>query len=432
MERAQVAVIGGGAAGVAALEALHAAGCDALLLEARDRLGGRLHTVQPEGWPAPVELGAEFIHGAPAELAAVAAEGAEAGRQDWNWRDGKLEPAGEFGGGAGRVLELMAAVRPPAPDRSFAAFLAGLGDAVPETAKVAARGYIEGYEAADPEWISVYSLNRERNLAGTGGGEPRRPRAGFAALVREMARNGRIHLGTEATGVEWRPGHVRVRTRGREGEAAVEARAAIVTLPLALLQAQAVRFEPGLTAKRGALELLAMGAALRVTLRMREPIWREARDAGGQALDRLGFLFGAEPGAGHFPVWWTHPGAAQITGWAAGRQAVALAGWPEVRLWARAIADLAARLGLPERRIAGALIEAHTHDWQTDRFAGGGYSYACVGGWNAAAELAAPLERTLFFAGEATEGTGEHATVQGAIRSGRRAAREVLSLAMGI
>ncbi len=426
MERAGVVVIGGGAAGLAALRALRQAGCDALLLEARARLGGRIHTLHPDGWPAPVELGAEFIHGAPAELSRLAVETGGSECEDWTWRDGKLLPAAEFGGDVWAALEGMAAIRPPAPDRSFAAYLAAL-PGLSEAAQQAAGAYIEGYEAADPERISVYSLNRERAAGGPQEAGPRRPRAGFDALVRELASDGRVLLDAVVEAVEWQPGRVRIAARHRGEELRVEARAAVVTLPLALLQSDAVKFAPPLDAKRPALQRLAMGGALRVTLRLREPLWREVRDDTGRRLEALGFLFGFEPEAGHFPTWWTHPCAAQITGWAAGRHAWAMAGWPQDRILERALADLALRLRLPSARLAAAVLGAHTHDWQADPFAGGGYSYAGVGGLDAAAQLAAPLDGTLFFAGEATDAQGEHATLQGAVRSGRRAAAEALA-----
>ena len=68
----------------------------------------------------------------------------------------------------------------------------------------------------------------------------------------------------------------------------------------------------------------------------------------------------------------------------------------------------------------------HLHNWQADPLAGGAYSYVLVGGMGAQRLLAQPLAGTLFFAGEASEYEGHHATVHGAIASGRRAAREVL------
>jgi monoamine oxidase len=64
------------------------------------------------------------------------------------------------------------------------------------------------------------------------------------------------------------------------------------------------------------------------------------------------------------------------------------------------------------------------HDWQRDPYARGAYSHALVGGSDARGLLAAPLKETLFFAGEATDASGEHGTVAGALQSGVRAARE--------
>jgi len=71
------------------------------------------------------------------------------------------------------------------------------------------------------------------------------------------------------------------------------------------------------------------------------------------------------------------------------------------------------------------LEAAYLHNWQTDPFSRGAYSYITVGGSDARNILAAPLEDTLFFAGEATDTENEAATVTGALQSGARAAREV-------
>ena len=72
------------------------------------------------------------------------------------------------------------------------------------------------------------------------------------------------------------------------------------------------------------------------------------------------------------------------------------------------------------------VVAAHTHDWQADPFSCGAYSYAVAGGAEAPRDLAAPIADTLFFAGEATDFTGHHGTVHGALASGVRAAQEVL------
>jgi monoamine oxidase len=83
---------------------------------------------------------------------------------------------------------------------------------------------------------------------------------------------------------------------------------------------------------------------------------------------------------------------------------------------------------MKEERIAGLLARAYFHDWQTDPFSLGAYSYVRAGGMEAQKQLAAPVSGTLFFAGEATNSQGHHATVHGAMSSGYRAAAEILAV----
>jgi len=425
--RHEIVIVGGGAAGLAARQRLRESGQDGVLLEARNRLGGRIWTEHPPGWPLAVELGAEFIHGRPPELKGLGMAADPRQTEAWTTVGGGLRRAGEFAGGADRVFERMHERPRAAPDVSFATFLAERCSDLPEAARNGALAYIEGYEAADAARISVRSLIREQEAEEDGGGWPRRPRSGYGTMVEELAGDGAtgIRLGAAVERIAWRPGSVVIEARG----ARVEARCAILTLPLALLQAGAVQFDPPLEAKRAAIGGLVTGGALRITLRLRVPIWRELRDSEGAAMDALGFLFGHAEASGHFPTWWASEGggAAQITGWAAGRHAWALAGWPMERLRERGLNDLAERLGIEPERLRNNLVEGHSHDWQTDPHACGAYSYAAVGGAGAFAALAEPLAGTLFFAGEATDSSGHHATVQGGLRSGRRAAEEALA-----
>jgi monoamine oxidase len=72
------------------------------------------------------------------------------------------------------------------------------------------------------------------------------------------------------------------------------------------------------------------------------------------------------------------------------------------------------------------LRAAYTHDWMSDPFSRGAYSYVRVGGTGAHEALGRSLERTLFFAGEAADDSGQASTVAGALARGERAARAVL------
>ena len=83
--------------------------------------------------------------------------------------------------------------------------------------------------------------------------------------------------------------------------------------------------------------------------------------------------------------------------------------------------------GLRPQRLDALLESAHVADWQSDRFARGAYSYITVGGIDAPAKLAEPLNETLYFAGEGTSTEGLGGTVDAAITTGRRAAGQVLS-----
>ena len=116
-----------------------------------------------------------------------------------------------------------------------------------------------------------------------------------------------------------------------------------------------------------------------------------------------------------------------LTGWAGGPKSDALSGIPEPEVIDRAIASLADLLGIPARRLTDMLVGGRCHDWQSDPWSRGAYSYVRVGGASARRDLARPVAGTLFFAGEAADTGGQASTVAGAIASGQAAARAALS-----
>ena len=178
------------------------------------------------------------------------------------------------------------------------------------------------------------------------------------------------------------------------------ARAALVTLPLGVLQApsgetHALTFRPDPPSFRKALDLLAMGSARRVVFRFRELPWMEVpRLRSEKAIDRLSFL---RIESGPFRVWWTtYPAEWPLAvAWCGGPPASLARGDPEE------VADLALRglardLGVSRRRLASRVEAFWTHDWDADPCARGAYSYARVNGVNAPNLLAKPVQRTLF------------------------------------
>ena len=139
----------------------------------------------------------------------------------------------------------------------------------------------------------------------------------------------------------------------------------------------------------------------------------------------LSFLFTDDS---EFPTWWTSNPLPYpiLTGWAAGPHAAAQTGRSQDAIIQSAVRALARILEQDESKLRQQLIGAYTHDWQQDAFSRGAYSYASVGGIDAARALAEPIAETLYFAGEATNYDGYNGTVHGAIATGYRAAREML------
>ena len=418
MTKVDIAVIGAGAAGLAAADELHRKGLTVAVFEARDRIGGRILTHRDARVPLPIELGAEFVHGEAPETERVLRD---AGRlvlavegEDWEAENGRLR-RGESQWE--QIDRLLKKIDTSGPDISFAGFLARRPGGKPlARAREQASLFVQGFHAADLEQISAHSL------AGSDSGEARnsgRVLEGYDQVPVWLARDlaGALRLGCPVTEVAWEPGQVELTT----GAGRVQARAAVVTVPLGVLQAHphapgAIRFRPEVPRLRETLDLLAMGSVLRLVFWFHEAPWKQ---------DCLGFLF---TGDETFGVWWTaHPLRAPLAvAWCGGPPAAQLSGLSSGEIADRALRALATHLGLPRRRVESRVLDVWAHDWQADPWSRGAYSYPRVGGADAARTLARPIQRTLFFAGEATTGVGENGTVEGAIASGRRAARQVM------
>ena len=427
-----VIIVGAGVAGLAALEELHAGGITVRCLEARDRIGGRILTAHDPQVSVPIELGAEFIHGKPPEIWDFVTQGGlttqERDRTPVYLRAGEINGGEEISKQVEKAVSDVRAAARQHGDESLAQFLAH--GSYPDEVKEWAALYVEGFNAARRERIGTAALSEAAEASARVDGDQlfsitagydRIPRC----MVQPVANFERIvRLGAIVDRIQWQPGKVAVHVRCASGERreTLLCRQVIVTVPLGVLQAEpgalgAIRFDPEPGKVLKAARALESGAVYRITLQFETPFW-EARPE----LCSARFFFSQQP---VFPTWWkpASAGVPILVGWSAGPAADQLAGLPEAEIIARAVASLERMVGIP----ASPVKSAWFHDWQADPFSRGAYSYIPVGQLRARTTLVESVRATLYFAGEATDCSGQGGTVHGAIASGRRAARQALA-----
>jgi len=417
--RTAVAVVGAGAAGLAAARSLHERGVDFLLLEARDRAGGRAYTLASQHGE-PVELGAEFIHGEAAStrqlMRAIDEPVAPVGGHRFRVERGHLEPAPDRWDVIERVLHR---VDLRGPDTSVAAFLDALppGElSAPEREDVSAM--LEGFDAALLDDASIIGIAKEWRSGVND--TAHRPLHGYAPVIDFLARvaGDRLHLRTRVTRIAWSPGHVRIEAVSEGKALQIDAHAAIVTLPIGALQHETDLFDPPLPArKRAAIDAIAMGPVVKVALEFRTPFWEDVE--GGRYRDASFF----QAPHGSLRTLWTRVPDRQplLYGWAGGGAVLRLRSRDAdpVHAALQTVATL-----FPRVDVLAELHKTYYHDWQADPFARGAYSFLRVGAADARERLAEPVDETLFFAGEATS-SDDAGTVAGAFDSGYQSSRRI-------
>jgi monoamine oxidase len=402
-----IAVIGAGAAGLGAAHALKRAGVPFVVLEARDRVGGRGHTIMASP-DVSFDLGCGWLHSADKNSFVAIAEqlGFEVDKRLPPWRDRAYGDA-----------------FPQAAREEFFRAIDAFYDRTYEAAQsgrdAPASDYLEPGNRWNPmiDAISTYvngcELDQESILdmeSYEDTGLNWRIRRGYGALMAAYGASLPLAFNCGVTLID----HSAKRLRIETSQGVLSADKIIITMPTNLIAQEAIKFHPALPAKVDAAAGLPLGLADKVVLAL----------ADADALPKEGNLRGAtmrtEMGTYHLRPF----GQPCIEGFFGGRYAQALEDAGDGAIAAASIDEIASFLGNDIRRKLAPLRESR---WAHDPFARGSYSHALPGQSHQRAVLAAPVDGRLFFAGEATS-ANFFSTAHGAHDSGERAAREVLGV----
>jgi monoamine oxidase len=421
-----VIVVGAGMAGLSAASELRALGLDVLVLEARNKIGGRVDT-DYEFASHPIERGAEFIHGENVVtwelIRKFGLQTLSALEDDDSFF---IDAAGQFlpitqaaklpGGDSLKfvstrpgVYELAKTwVKSRKPDIDLSSMLQANGVVLdPKFYPIVSHSF-EGLDAAGLQHLGVYGLI-ETSYEGDGDADFRIAE-GYSSLSHQLARELKIRLTEPVDRVTWNASGARVTTAAGS---TLETRKIVITIPLAQLQQGAIRFEPSLTPdKQNAINRLGAGHIVKIMLQFDDPFWPAAMEC--FSTDKhTGFWW--RPG-------WNRPDEASVlTAYAGAALADRLVRSGNEAAIQIALDDLSQLFGNPVRnKYTGGMVL----NWQAEPYIEMAYSFCPVGAAGLRRVLSYPVEGVLFFAGEATS-VERSATVHEAIESGRRAAKEL-------
>ncbi len=416
-----VIIVGAGVAGLTAAGTLTRHGVRVTLLEARNRLGGRIHTLRDERWPVCIEAGAEFIHGRPEETCEIVREAklklVPAPDAHFSAIGGKIKPT-NFEALWEPISKRLAKV--PPNDKTFLEFLKSDCADLDKGIVDAAVSFVQGFEAADVFEVSARWLAETDSTSGAL--DSAWIKGGYDQvcdhLLEKAGETLKKFTGRDVKRVSWKPGDVAIDALHDEGKMeSHRARAALITVPLGVLKAKSIEFAPKLTLHTTYWDKHSFGTVTKVALLFREPFWRERVP---------------KPSFFHTPkkeinVWWTlHPPSTPVMiGWVGGPIAEVLSENSPDAVVSIALGILAEAFNIQAPQMRSLFVEGKVFSWSKDPFAKGAYSNVPAHGGELPEKLSEPAAQTLFFAGEATS-YEQSGTVNGAIGSGKSAAEAIL------
>ena len=417
-------IIGAGAAGLMAANILTAAGKKVQVLEAANRTGGRIHTIQPAGFTVPVETGAEFVHGhlpitfelmEESGISYVPAYGEMWRKEEEEWKK-QEEETDDWD----EVLQRMKELK---NDLTVADFLYQyFGAEKYADVRQSVQRFAEGFDLADIFTASTFALRDEWSAEEE---EQYRIPSGYGHITDHLTKKVQIQGGEIITGcrinhIETTPDNITAWcTDGREFSSTY----AIVTVSLGILQLppnapNAICFSPEAQPHLEAFQKMGFGSVIKIAMQFQEPFWESISS-------NLGFIFSDQP----IPTWWTqlslHNGL--LTGWLAGPAALEQHHTSRDAFYQMALQSLSAIFDKPVATLEETLLSWEVFNWTDDLFAAGAYSFSTVDTAEALKTAMQPLNNKIFFAGEAIYDGPHPGTVEAALESGKQVAEKLLN-----
>lgn len=430
----KVIIIGAGAAGLMAGKILAENNMEVTLLEARDRIGGRVLNVEKLAGNQPAEGGAEFIHGdLPVTLKLLQEAGQKkqtVGGEFLTYKKGKWNAAEDFEA-YGKALG--AALKSLQHDISVKQFLTTyFGEESKKEMRESVVDYVEGYHAADANNASAQAFLKDYLQEDA---DQYRPVEGYTAMLvymqkRIVENGGNIMLSNCVSQIDWEPGSVVIHTTTGE---IFKGDKVVITLPLGIWQSNkiaegAIEYNPQIEEYRNAALQMGNGSAIKILMWFTGMFWEDAAimETAGQNFSEAGFIISDQP----IPTWWTQlPGHKPLlTGWIAGTKALALSGLNDESILQLATNSLATIFKLTQAFVSEHLLDAKVYNWCATPFALGAYSYKKVGDAAPLALMMEPIQETIYIAGEAFNDGESIGTVEAALESGQNVAHKILTM----
>lgn len=411
---AGIVIIGAGISGLFAARGLLAKGHQVTLVEARNRVGGRIHAVR-EAFSSPVETGAEFVHGDQPITFALLNEA----RMAKHRMKGKFYSIAKDELQRGDMLddhwkELFRALDKLETDVPLSRFLQQhfSGDHYKDLRHRVTQ-FAEGFDIADTTRVSTLALREE--WKNSDDEHQYHPEGGYSTLIEFLRKQitdagGVLELDQPVTEVRILPQSARISTKTGN---IYHADKVIVTVPLGVLQQGAIAFYPPLPEHQAAFQAMGFGGVIKFHVEFNEPVW-EAKEHRG--LSDLAFVFSDA----EVPTWWSQlpDRTPLLTGWYSGPRTFESRHTKD-QLYQMAIASLQYIFRMNPKAIHTAVRHWQVTDWAHDEFACGAYSYPTVQSHAARQLLSKPVNNILYFAGEALYAGASGGTVEAALSSAR-------------